>query len=99
MVDMAENIALTESTYYILLSLYTPQHGYGIMQMTSQLSKGEVTIGSGTMYGATSNMMKKGWIKVNKKYYYFSKTTGKMQKSKWIGRYYVNSKGIRTKKK
>ena len=27
-----ENIALTESTYYILLSLYHPQHGYGIMQ-------------------------------------------------------------------
>ena len=33
------------------------------------------------------------------KYYYFSKTTGKMQKSKWIGKYYVNSKGVRTKKK
>ena len=29
---MNENIALTESTYYILLSLYTPRHGYGIMQ-------------------------------------------------------------------
>ena len=30
-----ENIALTESTYYILLSLYHPQHGYGIMQQSS----------------------------------------------------------------
>ena len=27
--------ALTESTYYILLSLYHPRHGYGIMQETS----------------------------------------------------------------
>ena len=35
-----ENIALTESTYYILLSLYHPQHGYGIMQQTEQLSGG-----------------------------------------------------------
>ena len=35
----------------------------GIMQMTEKLSRGDVTIGSGTMYGATSNMMKKGWIK------------------------------------
>ena len=26
-----ENLALTESTYYILLSLYHPQHGYGIL--------------------------------------------------------------------
>lgn len=33
-----ENIALTESTYYILLALYHPQHGYGIMQQTEQLS-------------------------------------------------------------
>ena len=37
MVSM-ENLALTESTYYILLSLYHPQHGYGIMQQTEQLS-------------------------------------------------------------
>ena len=33
-----EAMALTESTYYILLSLYHPQHGYGIMQQTEQLS-------------------------------------------------------------
>ena len=33
------------------------------MQMTEKLSGGDVTIGSGTMYGATSNMMKKGWIR------------------------------------
>ena len=29
-----ENIALTESTYYILLALYHPQHGYGIMPVS-----------------------------------------------------------------
>ena len=33
-----ENIALTESTYYILLSLYHPQHGYGIMQQTGTIA-------------------------------------------------------------
>ena len=33
------------------------------MKMTETLSEGEVKIGSGTMYGATSNMIKKGWIK------------------------------------
>ena len=55
---------LSESYYYILLCLSKgPNHGYGIMQMTEKLSGGEVTIGSGTMYGATSNMMTKGWIK------------------------------------
>ena len=28
---MAEGFALTEATYYILLSLVRPRHGYGIM--------------------------------------------------------------------
>ncbi len=55
---------MSESYYYILLCLSKgANHGYGIMQMTEKLSDGEVTIGSGTMYGAISNMMKKGWIK------------------------------------
>lgn len=43
--------------------------------------------------------MVKGWQKIKGKYYYFSKKNGKMQKKKWIGKYYVNSKGIRTKSK
>ena len=61
---MKKSEPMSESYYYILLCLSKgANHGYGIMQMASQLSKGEVTIGSGTMYGATSNMMKKGWIK------------------------------------
>lgn len=54
---------MSESYYYILICLARgANHGYGIMQMTRELSGGDVTIGSGTMYGATSNMMKKGWI-------------------------------------
>lgn len=54
---------LTESYFYILLCLWQgPKHGYGVMQQTQELSGGRVKIGSGTMYGATSNMMKKGWI-------------------------------------
>lgn len=55
---------LSESYFYILLCLAKgANHGYGIMQMTERLSGGEVLIGSGTMYGATGNMMKKGWIR------------------------------------
>ena len=54
---------LTESYFFILLCLYRgPNHGYGIMQQVLELSKENVRIGSGTMYGATGNMMKKGWI-------------------------------------
>ncbi len=54
---------LTECYFYILLCLYhEANHGYGIMQDTDKLSRGRVKIGSGTMYGAVGNMMKKGWI-------------------------------------
>lgn len=59
---MAESIALTEATYYILLSLVTPRHGYGIMQMTDELSGGRVHLAAGTLYGALSALSAKGWI-------------------------------------
>ena len=59
---MVENIALTESTYYILLSLVSPQHGYGIMPQAEELSKGRVRLAAGTLYGALSAMVDKGWI-------------------------------------
>ncbi len=56
------NIALTEATYYILLSLYTQGHGYGIMQRTEQMSGGRVKLAAGTLYGALSALCDKGWI-------------------------------------
>lgn len=59
---MNDNFALTETTYYILLSLCKPQHGYGIMQMVEQLSGGRVRLAAGTLYGALSTMCEKGWI-------------------------------------
>jgi len=57
-----ESIALTETTYYILLALYQPQHGYGIMQQVEQLSKGRIKLAAGTLYGALNSMCDKGWI-------------------------------------
>ena len=40
---------LTEAVYYILLSLYTPLHGYGIMQNVQKMTNGRLTIGAGTL--------------------------------------------------
>lgn len=57
-----DNIALTEAVYYILLSLYCPLHGYGIMQKTEQLSGGRVILAAGTLYGALGTLLEKGWI-------------------------------------
>ena len=59
---MPEVPALTEATYYILLSLYTPQHGYGIMQQAEALSHGRVHLAAGTLYGALNTLCDKGWI-------------------------------------
>lgn len=56
------NNALTEAVYYILLALIEPLHGYGIMQRTAQLSKGRLVISAGTLYGALSTLLEKGWI-------------------------------------
>lgn len=54
--------ALTEAIYYILLALQEPMHGYGIMQKTSAMSKGRLVLSAGTLYGAISNLLEKGWI-------------------------------------
>lgn len=54
--------ALTEATYYILLSLVEPRHGYGIMQQAEALSGGRVRLAAGTLYGALSSLCEKEWI-------------------------------------
>lgn len=58
-----DNLALTEAVYYILLTLKEPLHGYGIMQQTEQMSNGRLHISAGTLYGALSSLLEKGWIK------------------------------------
>lgn len=57
-----ENVALTEATYYILLSLKSPNHGYGIMQSVEAMSKGRVRMAPGTLYGALTSLQEKKWI-------------------------------------
>jgi DNA-binding PadR family transcriptional regulator len=53
---------LTEAAYYILLSLFEPLHGYGIMQKVATMSNGRVQLGAGTLYGALNTLLEKGWI-------------------------------------
>ncbi|SRR6056297_876400 len=55
--------ALTEAVYYILLSLYTPLHGYGIIQYVEEISNGRVVLAPGTLYGALSTLQEKELIK------------------------------------
>jgi len=55
-------LPLTESTYYILLALVEPLHGYGVMQKVEHLSEGTVKIGPGTLYGAFQALEKEELI-------------------------------------
>ncbi|MDG3132723.1 PadR family transcriptional regulator [Streptococcus suis] len=55
-------LPLTETTYYILLALLEPAHGYSVMQKVEELSDGDVRIAAGTMYGAIENLLKLKWI-------------------------------------
>lgn len=61
---MSESLVLTESTYYILLALFRPQHGYGIMQEVEALSNGRVKLAAGTLYGALTSMTERSWIEL-----------------------------------
>ncbi|MEG1056182.1 MAG: PadR family transcriptional regulator [Janthinobacterium sp.] len=57
-------LPLSEATYYILLALREPAHGYAIMQQVEAISEGAVKIGPGTLYGAFSNLEKQGLIEM-----------------------------------
>ena len=57
------NIVLTEAVFYTLLALYSPLHGYGIMQQTEEMSQGRLKLSAGTLYGVLSKILDKKWIK------------------------------------
>jgi DNA-binding PadR family transcriptional regulator len=60
--EINKYLPLSEATYYILLALVEPLHGYGIMQKVEIMSTGTVSIGPGTLYGAFTNLEKTGLI-------------------------------------
>ena len=56
-------VPMTETGFYILLCLRQPNHGYGIVQKVKELTKGEILLAPGTMYGSLSKMEKDGLIR------------------------------------
>ena len=60
--DNAKGGALTEVTFYILLALYMPRHGYAVMQFIEEQTAGRLSLGAGTLYGALNALQEKGWI-------------------------------------
>jgi len=51
-------LPMTETAYYILLSLNESRHGYGIMQHVEDITDGRIKLGPGTIYGTLSKLEK-----------------------------------------
>ena len=62
MKDNVKSGALTEVTFFILLALYKPKHGYAIMQFIEEKTCGRLVLGAGSLYGAINTLTEKGWI-------------------------------------
>lgn len=57
-------VPMTETAFYILLSLTIPRHGYGIVKHVEEISGARIRLGSGTVYGTLTKMQKDGIITV-----------------------------------
>ena len=55
-------IPMTETTYYTLLSVTVPRHGYAIMQYVSELTRGRIVLGTGTLYTMVGRLAADGII-------------------------------------
>ncbi|WP_219914609.1 PadR family transcriptional regulator [Thalassobacillus sp. CUG 92003] len=55
---------MTETAFYILLSLTEPRHGYGIIKHVETVTNGRLRLGSGTVYGTLTKMQRDGIITV-----------------------------------
>ena len=76
-INYSKYLPLSEATFYVLLVLTEPLHGYAIMQKVEDISEGNVVIGPGTLYGAFATLEKQGLIskvreEERRKYYQLS---------------------------
>ncbi|KHF38696.1 PadR family transcriptional regulator [Halalkalibacter okhensis] len=53
---------LTDSMFYIMATLTQPRHGYAIMNVIEEKTKGIITIGPASMYTIIKKLLKQEWI-------------------------------------
>ncbi len=61
-INYSRYLPLSEATFYVLVALDEPLHGYAIMQKVESISEGNVVIGPGTLYGVLTTLEKQGLI-------------------------------------
>lgn len=101
MKSITEFIPMSETAYYILLSLTEERHGYGIMQYVTSLTRDRINLGAGTLYGTLSKLEHSGLVMItreeSKRKYYLITATGKEVLDKELERIeelYLNGKEV-----
>jgi len=94
-------IPMSETMFYILLSLQQERHGYGIMQYVKELTKGRINLGAGTIYQSLQKIENAGLIipsrEVDRKKYYVITDIGKQivgEEANRIKEIYNNLEGL-----
>lgn len=59
-----QQLPMSETAFYILLSLLQPRHGYAIIKNVYDLTNGRIHLGPGTVYGSLGKMTKAGFIQI-----------------------------------
>jgi DNA-binding PadR family transcriptional regulator len=62
--DPSKYLPLSETTFYTMLCLVEPMHGYVLMQKVKETSQGTVQIGAGTLYTIFSTLEKEELIQM-----------------------------------
>lgn len=95
-------IPMTETMFYILLSLQEERYGYGIMKHVETLTSGRIVLGAGTIYQSLGKLQKDGLIQpvkeIERKKIYKATTLGRkilVVEAKRIAEIYKNSEGLR----
>ncbi|MCM3584682.1 PadR family transcriptional regulator [Mesobacillus maritimus] len=53
---------LTDSVFYIMAALTTPRHGYAVMNLIEETTKGTVSIGPASMYTIIKKLLQQEFI-------------------------------------
>ncbi len=94
-------IPMSETMFYILLSLQSERHGYGIMQYVKELTKNRIVLGAGTIYQSLNKLESDGLIistkEIDRKKLYIITEVGRMilkEEAYRIKEIYENSEGL-----
>ena len=95
-------IPMSETMFYILLSLQQERHGYGIMLHVKELTGGRIVLGAGTIYQSISKLQEDKLIRPGeeidrKKMYRITDLGSRILKieAERIAELYKNSEGLR----